>query len=573
MKGLKWPVLLVAASLTAFSCSSEKEKSEIAPEEQNIIIRAVKYVNDDQVSTINSDGSSESSDKLTASTRNAYSTVNTSFGSTEGNKLDIRNGAEFDYTVDFEASRSGLKASINASGSLKAADVAMDSNKKFRLVFMQEGNSTPIYNAELNSGQNPNLKVAANKKYNWYAFSINGSGSVPNIDGSGNIAASALSNKDFMFASGSFTAQKNENYLDILFIRQMAAIDLTLNTRGIFGGITDNSTFSIGTGTSSSFNNLIKTGIFNIFNASFSNLEDAAALKGSEMTPVDSRWGNAEKKGRFYTANTSATVSANNLRVRLNSLNITLDDNNTRTFAANTVVPISHSSTLSFTKGTLSKTNVRLIESGVTVGGLVWARTNLIYESSKLYGSSYNQGSSDAYRFRPNNNYAYPNVNKEYWNFGASTPTGTDYQKVDECRRVYPEGTWRLPNEQDNGEMTALSQNTNRSTSVTSVADGYRHSMIWKGTQAVNSAYPDNDLILSAYGFRNSNGSVQSIPSASSTGNGLLIYRSNQYFQSNSTTSILYCTDSSGSFGSTSIQRRAYSEGDPIRCVRNVVNN
>lgn len=567
----KWSVAACLITLFAASCSSQKEKSELPSGDFNISIRSVKFTDDDDVVTVNTNKTSEGSDKLSA-------TANIINQSAQASS-NIQSTNEFDFSTDLVTNAlsddqvKSIKASTTGNGKLRAADVPLGGNKKFRLIFMQDGNSTPVYNELLSAGEDPQLKVAANKKYFWYAISINDPNTAPNIDGSGNIAASELTNKDFMFASGEITTKEDANYLDIIFLRQMAAINVTFNTRGIFGGITDNSTFSIGSGTGSSFTNIIQTGTFSIFNGSFSNFQDTDPIKGSEMTIVDSRWGNAEKTVLFYSANTSTSIPANNLRVRLNALGINLDDGTVRNFSANTIVPISHSGTLTLTKGTLSKTNVRLIESGINVGGVIWARTNLIYDVNKLYGTSYSPSSSDAYRFRPNNEYAKPNLNTEFWNFGTSTPTGTDYAAVDPCYRVYPEGTWRLPQELNNPkEMTNLASNTNRTTNIKAVADGYRHSRIWTGSQTANPAYPDNNLVLSYYGYRAPNGTLQQQPT-SNNGTGWLLYQSNEYDATNKNSTMLHGKVNNGSFGVHSIETVAYGNGTTIRCVRRLVNN
>jgi len=564
----KWSTTACLITLIAASCSSHKEKNEIPTGDFNISIRSVVYNNDENVVNVNPVKSTESSDKLMASASKSGSAQQT---------LNIQSANEFDFITDMQTNameNSSIKsAKASASGKTKAAEVPMGNNKKYRLIFIQEGNPTPIYNALLSPGEDPHLRVAPNKKYFWYAISVNDPDSAPNIDGSGNIAASDLANKDFMYATGEVTTKEENNYFDITFLRQMAAVNVTVNTRGIFGGITDNSTFSIGSGSGSTFTNIIQTGNFNILKGEFSNLQDTEPVKGSEMSIVDNRWGNAEKIARFYTANTSTTISANNLRIRINGLGITLDDGTARNFASNTIVPIPHNNKLTLIKGTLSKTNVRLIESGINVNGLIWARTNLVYDVKKLYGSTYNKGYSDAYRFRTDNKYAQPNLSTEFWNFGTETPTGTDYANKDVCSRVYPEGTWRLPQEADNPkEMTQLVNNTNRTVTITSFSDGYRHSKIWASSQPANSAYPDKDLIISYYGYRDSKGVLQQQPKGNN-GTGWLIQQTNEYHPSNKNSTILHGKVNKGSFPNPLIETIAYGVGAPIRCVRMTVNN
>lgn len=562
-------------SLMAMSCAEKDSQEIIQSNNGNIAIRSVKFVDNDKVVDIDSEVKSDGSIRTQASV--GTTKMAAVFGSEAAAPLAIQPGAEFDYISDVSSNAiaqqgGSLKASTKESG-LKAGDIQLSKEKKFRLVFIKDGSSTPIYNEVLSAGQDPNLRVTANTKYQWYAISINDPNTAPNIDASGVIASSDLANKDFMFASGEITTKAEDNYLDILFLRQMAAIDLNINTRGLFGKINDNSTFSLAAGKVNALNNVVKTGSFSIFTGEFSNLEDVAPISASQMKAVDKPWGNAEKNVRVYTAYTNLTIEANNLRLRLNALNITLDDNTTRSFSANTIASIKHGTQLTLTKGTLSKTKVRLIESGVTVNGLVWARTNLVYDVNKLYGGSYSAGNSDAYRFRTNNNYAYPNINTEYWNFGTTTPRGTDYKTEDPCRRVYPEMTWRSPHENNPTELTRLSQNTNRVTSRLQVPDGYRHSMIWTGSQQSNPAYPDNNLVLSYAGYRDGNGNLQQNPSASSAGSGTLRFRSGSYDINNSAAKILFTEVRNGSFGGTSIQQTAFNSGTTIRCVRQINNN
>lgn len=571
-------LILGVSSLAAMSCSNKENTEDIQANKGNVSIRSVRFVNDDDVIDVNATAKKGS---VSTSQQSAVALqASMTFESKAVSPLNIQSASEFDFATDMQSnaltqSDNNLRASTN-SNKLRAADVPLSDKKKFRLIFIKDGASKPLYNELLNAGQDPDLKVEANSKYRWYAISINDVSTAPDIDANGRIAGADLANKDFMFASGEITTQTDNTYLDILFLRQMAAVEVDINTRGAFGGITDNSAFSLGKGTGNTFANIIQTGDFSIFNGTFSNLQDVAPIKGSEMIVVDSRWGNAEKKAYFYTANTSA-ISANNLRVRLNSLHIALDDNSIRNFSENTIVPISHSEALNMTKGTLSKTNVRLIESGVSVNGLVWARTNLVYDSQKLYGGSYTAGASDAYRFRTDNNYSYPSINTEYWNFGATTPRGTDYRTVDQCKRVYPELTWRSPLEGDpsnpKAEYTKLTENSNRKTSITKVSDGYRHTITWIGTQAANSAYPDNDLVLGFYGYIDANGIRQQIPSGSSAGTGILRYKSATYNTGSNENRILYVEVSNGTFQNMSIQLVAFNQGNTIRCVRNVVNN
>ncbi|MCT6562772.1 hypothetical protein N4307_14435, partial [Staphylococcus aureus] len=80
-----------------------------------------------------------------------------------------------------------------------------------------------------------------------------------------------------------------------------------------------------------------------------------------------------------------------------------MDDNSTRSFS-NSIVPYNNIP-VTPALGNRYTLNVRLIESGVRLDGLLWARTNLIYSSQ-----------ADKYRFRPDNEYSQPDKDTEYWN-------------------------------------------------------------------------------------------------------------------------------------------------------------
>ncbi|WP_343570534.1 hypothetical protein [Sphingobacterium sp.] len=572
-------LILGGTTLLTVSCANNEKKTDIVVSPGNISIRSLHFVNEDKIVDIDATNRQPSGkpDERPDQIGGQASISRFALESTVPSPLAIESSKEFDFVTELQSNavpKLGNNVITSEKTSLNANDVPLNDGIRYRLIFFKDGVTAAIYNELLRTGEAPNLRVETGAKYKWYAISTQDVHTAPNIDALGNIAGADLANRDFMFAAGEMVAQPEENYLDILFLRQMAAIEVTINTRGLFGTIKENSTISLGTGTGNSFRNVIQTGDFNVFKGSFSNLRDVPPIGASSMTIVDSRWGNAEKVAHFYTANTNVLPS-NSLRVQLNALHIRLDDENTRSFAANTLVPISHRSTLKLAKGTLSKTNVRLIESGVTVSGLVWARTNLVYDAAKLYARGYVEGNSDAYRFRPDNNYAFPNLNTEYWNFGTTTPKGHDYHTVDPCKRVYPELTWRSPleNSASAEEFSRLGRNANRRTASTAVADGLRQSMIWNGSQRVNPAYPDNNLILSDYGYRDSGGARQQRLTATFSNGGSFRYKSGTYDRASSGARILYAEINRGKIEDFSIQQVNFSQGNTIRCVRNIINN
>ncbi|MGE8430919.1 MAG: hypothetical protein ACN6O7_23805, partial [Sphingobacterium sp.] len=229
-------IMLSMVSLVALSCSSQKDNINVPSGEHKIAIRAVHFLDGENTITVNSvGGEGGASDKLQASAKAAAnSQISTALNAKVEAQLPIQSSSEFDYMVDMQSnavsqdgSAGQSKASTKSAPAKRAADVAMNGNKKFRLIFIKDGSSTPIYNGVLTPGQDPELEVAANQKYKWYAISINDTNTAPDIDASGKISSTDLANKDFMFASGEITTQEDQNYLDILFLRQMSAIDVT----------------------------------------------------------------------------------------------------------------------------------------------------------------------------------------------------------------------------------------------------------------------------------------------------------------------------------------------------------
>ncbi len=213
-----------------------------------------------------------------------------------------------------------------------------------------------------------------------------------------------------------------------MFKRNTARIALDLDTRGMFGTINNTTSVELGTGTGSGFTSIIQTGDLNVFTGLYSNLQNVSPVTGSSMTNKAGVGGaaGATKTAVFYTVRT-ANVPVNNLRIRLNQLDITMDNSSTRSFS-NSIIPYNNT-VITPVLGNNYSLNARLIESGIRVKGLLWARTNLLYSSQ-----------SDAYRFRVDNEYSQPDKDTEYWNWMSATPTGSSSDNVDPCTRVYPQG-------------------------------------------------------------------------------------------------------------------------------------
>ncbi|MHC8949433.1 hypothetical protein [Sphingobacterium hungaricum] len=407
---------------------------------------------------------------------------------------------DFDALVGMSGIDSAVspnRAQSNSALSIKpnkiAATTPMVSGRTFRVLIYNQSLTQLIVNQVVAVGTDPNIYIPAGVNYRWFAISLNSTGAVPDINGTGDIAANDLDNKDFIFDSGTISSVVGENYLNIEFNRQMTLIEVDLNTRGMFGKINATSEIELGALISSTFESIVKKGKFNIFNGNFTELVNATPVTADQMTVVDPVYGNEMKRAYFYTARTTQ-ITAQTLRLRLNKLAITLDDNSTRTFANNTLVPIPHASSLQLQKGRRSTVNVRLVESGVSVGSSpnLWARTNMVYDANH----------PDKYRFRPNNNYSVPSAQTEYWNFGVTVPTATPIASnlVNPCRLVYPANMWKLPHLE--AELVAIGNPNAQSAST--VAGNKVYTMSWNISPAsASTAYPDNTFKLHVFGYRN----------------------------------------------------------------------
>ncbi len=205
LKNFNFGVLLGALLFFSTSCSI-KDKQEQALS-GNLTIRSARFIADGQINRIN-ETENRTGEKLASISKSTP-------------PLLIHGGKDFDFTTTVQSNASaaqtnGLKAA-SATSPLRAADVPLNNSIKFRLIFMKDGNSTPIYNEVLTADQDPNLRIAVNTAYHWYAISVNDQSTAPDIDGSGSIQGADLANRDFMFASGAITGQEGEIILTSCF--------------------------------------------------------------------------------------------------------------------------------------------------------------------------------------------------------------------------------------------------------------------------------------------------------------------------------------------------------------------
>ncbi|MDV4042185.1 hypothetical protein CMT37_05005 [Elizabethkingia anophelis] len=460
---------------------------------------------------------------------------------------------------------------------------------KYKILIYDAQNNALVTTRDATAGTSPNIVVDAGKSYKWYAISTNDT-STPAVDTtSGVIASNVLANKDFLFAEGNITAIQGQNSMNIIFKHYTSQLTVDLDVRGMFAKIDNTTAIELGTGVGAGFTSIIQSGNFNIFTGLYSNLQNTAALTAANMVNKAGAGGNvgATKTATFYTVKTDPLL-ANTLSLRLNTLNLTMDDASTRSFSANMVVPLNNTTAIPPSLGYRTQITARLIESGIKVSNILWARTNLYYAP--------NIPNADKYRFHPDNEYTIENllnitvgnllsiqlngapfdVNNEYWNWMATTPTGTS-GSGDPCALVYPQGIWRMPT---SAEFTTL--NANNTIDVNTVnpllVGGSRIASTFEldGGQTINTNYPTNSrkLFIPFFGYRTGNTIIDSPGSVSVL--GLLVSGKAHYWSSTANgANANYDTRNYDALlgpllgaGTPTIASGVRTDGRNIRCVR-----
>nr|WP_199162710.1 hypothetical protein [Elizabethkingia sp. ASV34] len=355
-------------------------------------------------------------------------------GSSEGqfiaeNRILNLNG--FDAQVSFEKSGpNGLNNSAVAS-SAKIMGMAtaspMTSGIKYRLMIYNSADinhTSPVANVDATSGTDPAIKIDAGKTYNWYAFSTNET-TLPATT-NGVVAKSDLKNKDVLIANGSLSAQYGNNYLNIVFNHNTARVNISVDSRGMFGTMNANPVKNLNV-------NLLKYGDLNVFTGLYSN---TTAYASNDVTPI-SNGNNTLKTYTYYTVDNTTAVSAKGLSLQVNATGIVKKDtyggsDTTVTIPDNTNIPFNNNAfTLAYNNA--YNLNVRLIESGVKVGGITWARSNISWKEDPVLGTRI---------FDPNPRRAYfvgsSAGETGYYHWGANYDSNV-------CEAIYPAGVWRLP--------------------------------------------------------------------------------------------------------------------------------
>ncbi|WP_293956058.1 MULTISPECIES: hypothetical protein [unclassified Sphingobacterium] len=411
----------------------------------------------------------------------------------------------------------------------KAALTLMPSGIKYRLMVYDQTSTTLIKDVEAVSGTNPNIQVDGGTTYRWIAVSIN-EATLPTISNN-TISAAALANKDVIYASGVITATKGQNYLNITFQRKTTRLDVDIDSRGIFGGITNFESLDIGTGTGANFTSLIRSANLNILTGTWSGHTAVTPTANvSHITNKNTATDNFVKTLSVYTViPTGTTIAANSLTLKP-IFQIAMDPHvhflptntnvKTRTYGDNNTYLTFNNASFMPLAGDQYRLAARMIESPLRVAGISWARADLYYDSRS--------GALDRYKFRPDagsihwidNSNAMDTEKNGYWNWMSLTPTGTP-GSGDPCALVYPAGLWRMPNLD---EMTTLANRksslyqwavTKEQNYINSIYGYSGANQMWALDELQSASYGKfNDysdhFMLMFNGYRNLNGALAS---------------------------------------------------------------
>ncbi|OBS11319.1 hypothetical protein ATE49_16160 [Elizabethkingia miricola] len=375
-------------------------------------------------------------------------------------KEQMSYGNDFDALVEITASSGKLS---NATASLDnkaiaAANPRMGNGISYVVRIFQDNAGSR--GAQIGSdytftvgGAPPKITVDGGTKYQWYAFSSN-EATVPATmiaAGKSVIDAPVSSNKDILYASGTISTVSGNNYLDINFKHMTTRIDVNIDSKGMFVPMSGNSdaTANIGTYNGTTFTGIITQQTFDLGTGSFYG--GAAPIQSDKA--LDSQV-YSSKVVSFYSSSGVFIPSGNTLKVKLTNMEFKQLNNVLHKFNRVSYVTLPQSSSKLLGTNFKYNVNVRLIQSAVNVGGVLWARNDISYEGSNSYNVP-NTRINGFDGFQPIGNLS-PTV--YYWSWNALRPTdapnsGNYDTTQDPCVQLYPVGTWRMPT---SVEATAL---------------------------------------------------------------------------------------------------------------------
>ncbi|WP_131828258.1 hypothetical protein [Elizabethkingia ursingii] len=355
------------------------------------------------------------------------------------NGFDVLVSADAQISSENKANNAIASTSQIARNEVAAASPMIDGIKYRLLIYdtADTNHTTPVSDIVLTSGTAPSppINIDAGKNYNWYAYSIN-EVTLP-VATNGTVSKDALKNKDVLLANGNLTTQYGTNNLNITFKRNTTRLNIIVDSRGMFGSMANNPLQTVNFGS----NNLLKYGDLNIFTGEYTNINTYTV---TDVAPVNT-FANARKTYSIYTIDKATTIPANGIQVAVQSTDIVKKD---PLGGADVTVTVPNSAiglnNTAFTTayGNSYNLNLNFIESGVKVGGISWARSNLSW--------ILNFDPEGVRYFDPNPDRAYyvknpadpKNPNSCF--YLAQGEIGWDY-----CDLAYPKGTWRQPTIQE----------------------------------------------------------------------------------------------------------------------------
>lgn len=456
----------------------------------------------DKLASINSlSGDSQSADNMISvgNSLDALTSVSTIDFKSINNAVETFNGSDY-----FNGQPNNLKSLSKDQVTNKLASTVKPlDGQAFRIILFDDDKIINLDNSIYSSRQAPVIQVEPNKVYRWVVVSTDES-EIPEITEDGKILKNNLGNKNILYASGTIATKEGENPIQVILKHHRVRYDVMVDARGVFGSIKSDSEIAIGYMEAANFHSIIEHGDLDLLTGEYTNVEtvDHIAL-GSMMRDTLTSDGSV-KKYSFYTISKKPVVE-NSLTLKFKKFGIEVssptpanaENKATREFDNNRLATFSHEA-YSHNYNGYYDVNIRLVDVGMPVEGLIWARTNLI------------QDENGNYVFRSNNDFK-GELTKDYWNFKAiNTGRFERESSEDPCAKVYPHNVWRTPYKNDfdkliEGKRDILEKN--------GLFYGKRYVMTWKldGNSTIDDGYVEannidnsnNTLSLIFGGYRN----------------------------------------------------------------------
>ena len=442
-------LLLIGGFIGSISSCSSREETVTTESDGKTVLNISPNIIEDEIVTL-----------ANAASQNGRNVLQNSVITKE----QMSYGNDFDALVEITASSGKLSNTRASLGnkSIAATNPRMENGISYVVRVFQDNAGSR--GAQVGSdytftvgGTTPKITVDGGKNYQWYAFSSNETTVPATMIAAGKsvIDAPISSNKDILYASGTISTVSGNNYLDINFKHMTTRIDVNIDSKGMFVPMSGNSdaTVNIGTYSGTTFTGIITQQAFDLGTGTFYG--GAAPIQSDKA--LDSQVYSL-KVASFYSSSGVFIPSGNALKVKLTNMEFKQLNNVLHKFNRVSYVTLPQNSSKLLGTNFKYNVNVRLIQSAVNVGGVLWARNDISYEGSNSYDIP-NTRINGFDGFQPIGNLS-PTV--YYWSWNALIPTGApnsgNYDTTqDPCVQLYPVGTWRMPT---SAEATALTTKT-----------------------------------------------------------------------------------------------------------------